>query len=302
MNFCSTRSVSNKKNVFVVVVYLVKKLNKIIKYIFVIICSKSTKIVKLATIILFVLLASSSSVNAYQHNSNFPTYSYTVDAKISTFPICKTNSHLLHNKYESTLKISTLNSNLETNYNKKTIFNYLKQNNKIKNLVHNSPRKPFFNEIISSQNLALDTIKSKNLCLLYLINLEFSKKILSAFYLCLNNQTILSLQLITFFINQNKVSLSNFYKTSCDKRQRQKPKSVVITDSIISLNYKVGDKVFLTCDLKKYNLNTGNEGVIIFVTKKTNIISVEFIVGQALKPLHFRKKLNTLVSVFVKQD
>lgn len=85
----------------------------------------------------------------------------------------------------------------------------------------------------------------------------------------MHHKTILSLQRSTLVVNQNKVCLSTFYKNSLDSVEKQKPKSVFITDSIITLHSKIGNKGFLPCDIKKYNLHSGDEEIITFGTKKT---------------------------------
>ena len=286
-----------------------KKFNKIVKYAIIIICKKSAKIAALLAIIMVPFLISLKPAHAYQRKSTFSTY--VVEA--TTISICETNQDIIDEKSHSAVQISEINSNFETNYTKKIIFNNVKQNIKNKNLVHNLSQKPVFSQLRMSSNLALETNNSNTLFFFYLINLHFAQKILSAFYLCLNNKTILSLQLINCFISQNKVYLKNKTllslqlisgvlnqnKNSCDTPEVKKPKFISIRGTISALNYKIGKKVFLSCDLKNHNLSCGDEGFITSVIKKSNIISVSFLLGQPLKPLDFREKLNSVVHIFV---
>ena len=307
MSIISTRFLKNKKNGFFIIIYKIKNFNKIIKYIVIIICKKSAEIATLLALVIVTFLISVKSASAYQVRPSFATYA------VETLSICETSQNILNEKSHSAVEISKINSNFETNYTKKILFNDAKQNIKNKNVVHNVSQKPVFSQLRMSQNLKVKTNKSKTIFFLYLVHFNFAQKIVSAFYLCLNNKTIVSLQLISCFISQNKVCLKNQTilslqlirgiidqnKNSCDRPKAKKPKFISIRGSIIALNYKIGNKVFLSCDLKNHNLSCGDEGFITSVTKKSNIICVSFLLGQPLKPLDFREKLNSVVNIFV---
>lgn len=297
MNISSTKILNHKKNGFIIIIYLIKKFDKIIKYIIIIVRNKSIKIAKLLALVLVTFLISSSrSANAYQTSPSF--FSVAVEATTS---ICETSQDIVDDKSQSVIQTSQINYNSELYSNKKITLQQPFQKTKTKNLVHNLSKKRLLSEILLVENSELETTKLKNLGVLYLVNLQISQKILSSFFLSLNTQTILRLQLINLVINQNKFFWGNFYKDFLDSPEKEKEKSVSITAPIIVLNYKTGDKVLLTCNVKKHNLHTGDEGIITSVIENTNKIRVAFKVGQRLKPLDFRKQLENIVSIFVKQ-
>lgn len=138
-----------------------------------------------------------------------------------------------------------------------------------------------------------------NRFLLHLANVTFSQQILSSFYLLFYKKNISFVKTLIFFIKQEKFFSNNYYQNFCDKLKKEKQKSIIIHGSIFALNYKVGNKVFLTCDLKKNNLSCGDQGFITRVTKNTNKISVSFVLGQPLKPFQFREELHSIVSIFL---
>lgn len=290
MNISSTKILNHKKNGFFVIIYLIKKFDKIIKYIIIIVRNKSIKIAKLLALVLVAFLISRQTAAAYQIRP--ASSSYGIEATIS---ICETNQDILDEKSELAIQMSKIN------YNKKITLENSLQNTKNKNLVYNLSKKRSLRQIINLEDLSPETTTSQKLCVLYLVSLKFSQKMVSAFFLSLNTQTILRLQLINLVINQNKFFWGNFYKNSLDSPEKEKEKSVSITAPIIVLNYKTGDKVLLTCNVKKHNLHTGDEGIITSVIDQTNKIRVALQVGQELKPLDFRKQLENVVSIFVKQ-
>lgn len=270
------------------------------------------KICKYATLILLMLLASSSRIHAYQYQ-NISQFSDCVsNTPIAACSAFKMDMPVLHQS-SSQLALVKQDSNLinlnKKNYQKKIILFHQIQGNKNKNVVYNLSSKPTLGEIISNKKFFLESPKSKktflfkkiisDTFLLHLANVTFSQQILSSFYLLFYKKNISFVKTFIFFIKQEKLFSNNYYQNFCDRPEKKKPKSIIIHGSIFALNYKVGNKVFLSCDLKNDNLSCGDQGFITRVTKNSNKISVSFVLGQPLKSLQFREKLNSIVSIFV---
>ena len=308
----------NKKYYLIIVILCVainSKLRRIIKYILVIICRKSIKIIKFATLSVLILLVSSAPVNAYPNIPKFTEYIAGIPVvvcfpyKMST-PVLKAK-----NQFSSEILPIKQNSNLlnlnRKNYREKVTFTDKKQNNKNQNVIYNFSNKRALHETIPNHKLLIETQKSKsnfllkktifNLFFLNVVNLTFSRQIVSAFYLVFNNQSILILKTTSCFLKQDQIFFNNFYQTYFDKKIKQKPKYIIITESLRSIGYKVNDKLILTCDSKKHNLHSGDVGEITSINEKTNKVSVLFLVGQPVKSLQFRKSLNNLVNLFARQ-
>lgn len=325
MHISSTKFLNHTKNGFVVIIYIFRKFNKIVRYIVIIIRNTSIKIATLLALVLAAsLISCSRTAAAYQVSPT--SSSYGVEATIS---ICETNQGIFDEKSQSAIQISKINYNSEINYNKNITLEYPLQNTNTKNLVYNLSKKRSLSQILLLENSALKTTKSENLCVLHLVNLKLSQKILSAFYSSFNNKTILSLQLMSCFISQNQVFLqiknrlslqllsrlnlrlslrlslrlisrfANKNRNSCDEREREERKSITMTHSIFAYFYKINDQVFLTRDIKEYGLYTGNIGRITSIIDNTNKISVLFELKQPLSSVQFRNQLNKLVTMFV---